>query len=68
MAPENFREFVKELGFRFLMAGLGVAGYIILFLIGDRFGVGFLQSQIGILVTLLVIVLLGVVVYASDRL
>jgi hypothetical protein len=50
----TFRNFVKDLGFRFLMAAAGIGVFVALALIGDFFEIELLQSPGGILAVLLV--------------
>ena len=50
----TFRSFVKDLGFRILMAFLGVGLFALLAFTGDYFDIGLLQSSGGILLVLLI--------------
>ncbi len=68
----TFRNFLKDLGLRFLMAGLGIGLVVAIALIGDFFQIEFLQSTGGILTFLLLggpLILIPILVflYTTDR-
>jgi hypothetical protein len=50
----TFRNFVKDLGFRILMAAAGIGLFALLAFAGDYLDIGLLQSSGGILLVLLI--------------
>ena len=67
-----FRNFLKDLGFRFLMAALGVGLFAAIAFAGDFLQIEFLQSPRGVLAVLLVggpLVLIPPLIslYVTDR-
>lgn len=51
----DWRSFVKDLSLRVLAAVGGVGLIVLLALVGDRFQIGFLQSQGGLLVSTILV-------------